>query len=103
MTITPEIAKLVKRLSEYHAEWAWAVGARANGDEEAGLDETSATAIKETLKELYWAMPRLCPYCGAEMVVSEIYPDQMGYSVAEYECPACGALVIVKHVPPEEE
>ena len=105
MTITPEIAELVRKLVDYHAEWAWAATAPT---ERPGvvtsLDEISTIALdglKETLKELYWALPRLCPYCGAEMETREVHPDQLGYSTADYNC-RCGAAVNVAHFPPEE-
>ena len=106
MTITAEIAGLIRKLVDYHVEWAWATSAWANSsNESAALDEVSTIAlegIKKTLKEIYWVLPHLCPYCGAEMEVRGTYPDQLGYSTTDYDC-RCGAAVSVAHFPPGEE
>ena len=105
--MTPKVVELVNKLVNYHAEWAWAVSCSpgAQGAVEVDLDEVSATAlsgIEETLKDLYWLLPRLCPYCGAVMAAPEMHPDQLGHSTAGYDC-RCGAMVTVIHTPPEED
>jgi len=96
MNINQDMGPAIVRLVRAYREWA-----RAG---KAGDDMGSADAIAELktiLDDLYWAMPRLCPYCGAQMSIAQAEPDQAGYSVTTYAC-RCGACMTLSCIPPEE-
>ena len=65
----------------------------------AGGEESEATFEAAERSDLCHTV---CPYCGTEMGEPNVYPDQGGYSEAEYQCPDCRSVVLVKNIPSPE-
>lgn len=85
MTITPQVAKFLKILSNANLDWA---NARARGD------DMEVTVAIEDIKRTLTAFRASCPHCGGQM--TEIHHDNANSMASTVShCSACLTLVTI--------